>query len=81
MELVQAFESSRIPLLGEPNRLGFRYFPSFGSSRSGHATRRDASLTAMRHPFWKLYSLFPAPQPSGSPKNFVAEKSRQARFG
>jgi hypothetical protein len=45
-------------LLGEPDGFRLRQFPSFSSSRSGHATRRDASLIAMRRPLQKLYLLF-----------------------
>jgi len=62
---VQAFECRRIALLGKPDRFRFRYLPSFDSSRSGHATRRDASFNAMRLPLQKLYFPF-------SPRNCVA---------
>jgi hypothetical protein len=58
MQLVQALECRRIALLGAPDRFSFRYFPSFDSSRSGHATRRGASFNAMRRPHQKLYFSF-----------------------
>jgi len=58
VQLIQTFEGRRIALLGKPDRLGFRNVPTFGSSRSGHATRRDASFSAMRQPLWKLYNAF-----------------------
>ena len=57
MQSVEAFKSRRIALLGEPDRFRFRQFASFDSSRSGHATRRDASFTAMRRPLPELYLL------------------------
>jgi hypothetical protein len=44
--------------LGEADGLGLRHFPSIDSSRSGHATRRGASLTAMRHLLGELYLWF-----------------------
>lgn len=58
MQLVQSLKRRRIALLGKPNRLCLRQFPSFGSFRSGHATRRNASLSAMRRPPQKLYLQF-----------------------
>ncbi len=40
---------------------GFRNLAGFGSSRSGHATRGDASVTAMRRPSQKLhFQVLPA---------------------
>jgi hypothetical protein len=58
VQCVQPLESCAIALLGKPDRFSFRYVPGFGSSRSSHASRRDASFIAMRRPFQKLYSLF-----------------------
>src|SRR5580658_3624733 len=55
VQSVETFESRRIALLGEPDRFRFRHFPGFCSPRSGHATRRDTSLTAMRRPLQKLH--------------------------
>jgi hypothetical protein len=55
MQAVEALECSRIALLSEADGLGLRYFPSIDSSRSGHATRRGASLIAMRHLLGELY--------------------------
>jgi hypothetical protein len=63
MQSVQAFKSRRIALLGEPDCIRFRQFARFGVSRSGHATRRDASHIAMRLPPQKLYLLVPPAQP------------------
>jgi hypothetical protein len=59
MHLIQALERRRIALLGAPDQLRFRYLSSIGSSQSGHATRRDASFTAMRRSLQKLHSPFP----------------------
>jgi hypothetical protein len=58
VQLVQPFECRRITLLGAPDRFSFRHLSSFDSSRSGHATRRDASFNAMRRSLQKLYFLF-----------------------
>jgi hypothetical protein len=65
MHQVQAFKRRRIALLRKPDRLGFRYFSRFGSSRSGHATRWDASLNAMRRLLQKLSLTF-------LPRNYTA---------
>jgi len=58
MQPVETLKCRRIALLGAPDRFSFRYFPRFDSSRSGHATRRDASFNAMRQPHQKLYFSF-----------------------
>jgi hypothetical protein len=58
VQLIQSFERRRIASLGKPDRFRLRNLPTVGSSRSGHATRRDASFNAMRQPLWKLSLLF-----------------------
>ena len=55
MQTIEPFEGRRISLLGEPNCFGFRHLPSFDTSRAGHATRRDAFVSAMRRPLQELY--------------------------
>jgi hypothetical protein len=55
MQAVEAFKSSRVALLGEADGLCLRQFPGIDSSRSGHATRRGASLVAMQRPLPELY--------------------------
>ena len=58
MQAIQALKRRRIALLGESNRVCLRQFTSFVSSRSVHATGRQASLAAMRRPPPELYLQF-----------------------
>src|SRR5215472_125877 len=56
VQTIQPLEGCSITLLRQPDGFRFRHLTGFGSSRSGHATRGDASVTAMRRPSWKLHS-------------------------
>ena len=62
VQSVEAFKSRRVALLGESDGFCFRQLARFGSSRSGHATRRGASLIAMRRPVPEVVLVVLYPQ-------------------